>query len=904
MTERDEKVFLAALAGLLHDVGKVRQRSLEKPWEYAPDLKDSGQPVHATWSIYFANTVVPQKYKAAALAGGYHHQPEKSPAQERFLSKLVALADKLSAGERSDMLKPEKDKKPPQQLVSIFDRIAFDGSQKQKTHYLPLQPLLMQLIGKYVESDKKPHNSEEQVRTDYDTLRQALEESGKKAIAETEAYLEYMLAEMQRLTWCVPSAFYYDVPDVSLYDHSRMTAALAACLVKEEEKKIENLLGAVQRAFRKEPASGDDELLSQEVALLVGGDISGVQDFIYTITNKGATSALRGRSFYLQLLTEAAARFVLRELGLPYTNLIYGGGGNFYLLAQADDAKKLSVIRQKLSRILYKHHQGDLYVAIEGILLKAKDFMRPQEKNPDGTEKRHPLSDKWGELARAVAVVKNRRFAELDENELKILFKPQGHGGNEEKQCQVCGREHPDTRLIKKDKDDEGTRKCPACRSYEKLGEELRKAQLIGWNFLTHPKQVADLTGEEISSGYEEALKDLGFEIEIGETFDKVQACSRIWALSDDAFEKAKDQASGKVLVRRLLVNVTPIISREEILQLQGKVDDLPALDSDNPVKPFGALAYQSQGITRLGVFRADVDNLGKLFAEGLGNDATLSRMASLSFSISLFFEGWVGEVAKSFNEKRRKADEERKAKARQEGKPEKDVPLYGDALYAIYSGGDDLFFVGSWDELVEFAWQVNEDLHKYTGGHPGIHISGGMVLVTEKYPLAKAAKDAEKAENAAKSHAWWDEDAEKAEKPKKKNVFCFLGQPLPWKNFTEAKKLKERLAELDDNKRTAVIRKLLMNYALYAEAEKKRRKAGKDIKPDKKPQTLYGPWNWRIVYLLRRMFRKDSEKMNTNEQTLISDFHTRPDMLEYTGVGARWAELATRNSTLKGEEQ
>lgn len=100
------------------------------------------------------------------------------------------------------------------------------------------------------------------------------------------------------------------------------------------------------------------------------------------------------------------------------------------------------------------------------------------------------------------------------------------------------------------------------------------------------------------------------------------------------------------MLIRRLLVNVTPIISREEILQLQGKVDDLPALNSENPVKPFGAMAYQSRGIHRLGVFRADVDNLGKLFAEGLGNDATLSRIASLSFSISLFFEGWVGKLA------------------------------------------------------------------------------------------------------------------------------------------------------------------------------------------------------------------------------------------------------------------
>ncbi|RME56431.1 hypothetical protein D6779_10645, partial [Candidatus Parcubacteria bacterium] len=69
----------------------------------------------------------------------------------------------------------------------------------------------------------------------------------------------------------------------------------------------------------------------------------------------------------------------------------------------------------------------------------------------------------------------------------------------------------------------------------------------------------------------------------------------------------------------------------------------------------------------------------------------------------------------------------------------------------------------------------------------------------------------------------------------------------------------------------------------------------GKDVKPDKKPQTLYGPWNWRILYLLRRTFGKD-EKAKPNEQVLINDFHTRPDMLEYTGVAARWAELLKRD--------
>ncbi len=875
MGEKD-KVFQAALAGLLHDVGKFAQRGAERGSLEGKDAARMYGHYHAMLTADFLKDILPFGDEVR-LPAANHHVPRS------YLDWVVQAADVLSAGERADPPKGEDDRAAqPRQLLSIFSVITADDvrwkDDKSKWRFFPLEKLALQedvIFPGAALPDDKVWGIYESLWRDFGNEAAAL-----KAVNDLEIYLEAMLALLQRYGWCMPSAYYRARPDVSLYDHSRMTAALAACLVDFPETDLRRVA---------QNAEADES----EVALLVGGDISGVQDFIYTITNKGATSALRGRSFYLQLLTEAAARFVLRELGLPITNLVYGGGGNFYILARAADRDRLAEIRRKLSRILYKHHQGDLYVAVEGIALKASDFMRPK----DG---KHPLSERWGDLARQVAVAKNQRFSELGEDELAVLFKPQGHGGNEDEQCQVCGREHPQTKKVKKGSDDEGVRKCPACLSYEALGEDLRKAQFIGWNLLAHPAKVEPLTGAEISSGYEEALQDLGFAVKVSGTLDEVQEFSRIWVLSDESFSQAHEQVGRKVLIRRLLVNVTPIISREEILQLQDKVDDLPGIEAKNPVKTFGAMAYQSQGIKRLGVFRADVDNLGKLFAEGLGEDATLSRIASLSFHVSLFFEGWVGRIAESFNERRRKEDEERKAKAREKGKSDKDVPLYGDALYAIYSGGDDLFFVGSWDELVEFAWQVNEDLKKYTGGHPGIHMSGGMALVTEKYPLAKAAKDAEQAEKAAKGLTWWDEQG----KPQKKNVFAFLGQPLPWSEFENARDLKARLEKLDDSKRTAVIRKLLLNYDLYARAQEKRREQGKDIKPDKKPQTLYGPWNWRIVYLLRRTFGKETpENRDTDEQRLTRDFRVLPDevkqpdfaRLDWVGVAARWVELEDR---------
>lgn len=847
----EEKVVMAALAGLLHDVGKFAQRGAERGSLEGKDVAQMYGHYHAMLTADFLKDILPFG-DDVRLPAANHHVPQSQ------MDWVVKAADVLAAGERADLLQGEDDRAAqPRQLLSIFSVIEADGvcwkNDKSKWRFFPLKKLALRedvIFPGAALPDEKVWGIYESLWRDF-----GKEAEAHKSITDLETYLEAMLALLQRYGWCMPSAYYRARPDVSLYDHSRMTAALAACLVDFPEDAL--------RKMAQNPETDETQ-----VALLVGGDISGVQEFIYTITNKGATSALRGRSFYLQLLTEAAARFVLRELGLPYTNLIYGGGGNFYLLARANDKEKLNIVRQKLSRILYKHHQGDLYVAVEGIPLKAREFMRPKEKNPDGSEKRHPLSEKWGELARALAVVKNRRFAELEESELKFLFQPQGHGGNEETQCVVCGREYEPKEQDAQDEKDKG--KCKACLSYEDLGRDLRDAQYISWKRFDHPKSIAPIKPDVRGGEWWKVLNNLGFDIRVWENLKDVpKDASWVWALSDKAFKDAQDAKTFPVLVRRLLVNVTPKLSEPYT------TDDGESFNTGD-IKPFEKLAKDSQGITRLGVFRADVDNLGKLFAEGLGNDATLSRIASLSFAISLFFEGWVGELAEASNKKN------------------------GDKLYAIYSGGDDLFFVGSWDEVVEFAWQVNEDLKKYTGGHPGIHISGGMALVTDKYPLAKAARDAEHAESAAKGLTWWDEKGNK----RTKNVFSFLGQPLPWSEFAHARDLKARLQSLDDSKRTAVIRKLLLNYDLYVRAEKKRREQGKDKKPDGKPQTLYGPWNWRILYLLRRTFgRETQENQETEEQRLTRDFHVLPGedkqpdyaRLDWVGVAARWVELKDR---------
>ncbi len=848
--ERQDRVYLAALAGLLHDIGKFAQRA---GWMGGKHAEVGGE---------FVRKYVPEPWRAHLFPVMAHHD-EPLPTHE---AKIIALADRLSAGERVPAEEAQ-----PQQLLSIFCRVTAD-KQRAAEHYWPLERLEMREEALFPAEKALP---KEEVEKRYQSLWKDFEaEASKLACAHGQggflpAYLESMLLLFQRYTWCIPSAYYRSLPDVSLYDHSRTTAALAVCLMGQEENSLDGMLGALKEwheARKKAQPLGNVPpppiLRNTQVALLVGGDISGVQDFIYTITARGATSALRGRSFYLQLLTEAMARFVLRSLGLPITNLLYQGGGHFYLLARPEDEGRLREVSQTISEILWVHHQGDLYLALGARPLTAADFY-------DGR-----ISTRWEELSQSLRRAKQRRFAELDAG-MARLFAPEGHGGNEEQECQVCGREHPDTRP------DDGVRKCPPCHSYEKLGESLRHAQYL-W---LAEREAAPTQENAHPGGWEDILAAFGFRAGAVERSDAVPRTSGLrWVLAvkDEAMAGLSPD-SHTVVGRRLLVNVTPILTEREYNDLRGKIKGLPRPES---VKPFEVMEYQSQGVQRLGVLRMDVDNLGPLFSDGLGTEATFSRVASLSFAVSLFFEGWVEVLAERIgggNGSQR--------------------------LYSIYSGGDDLFFVGSWDAVVELARAIRADLTRYAAGHPGIHTSAGIALVGGKYPLYQAAREAGENQDRAKALMWWDEEG----RDHKKDAIAFLGQVLPWPKFgledcatdgpaRTAHRLAHQLQRMVEDEKVprSVLQMLIQLQEMYEEAAEARRLRGEEYNRAGQEQALYGPWMWRGYYFLKRRARQYRESsagvgkaLDDLAELLYGDNFRA---IEWVGLAARWAELLVRD--------
>jgi CRISPR-associated protein Csm1 len=274
------------------------------------------------------------------------------------------------------------------------------------------------------------------------------------------------------------------------------------------------------------------------------------------------------------------------------------------------------------------------------------------------------------------------------------------------------------------------------------------------------------------------------------------------------------------------------------------------------------------------------VDGMGVMFSQGLGEHASLSRVASLSFAISLYFEGWVEVLGLDQNKTDLAAGR-------------------GERLYSIYSGGDDLFFVGAWDVVVEFARKVRSDLYEFAAHHPGVHLCAGIALVDGKYPLYQAAQEAQSAEEQAKHLQWFDDGA-----AKKKDAVSFLGQALPWKNFgledcsqkdiTTAHALMHLLIEERDKPSTnPLIRRLIGLSERYQAALEERQKRGEDQNRSGQKQALWGPWNWLGYYSLSRLYRqsRDEDVKNLRDELKAADFRS----IEWIGLAARWAELILR---------
>ncbi len=142
-------------------------------------------------------------------------------------------------------------------------------------------------------------------------------------------------------------------------------------------------------------------------------------------------------------------------------------------------------------------------------------------------------------------------------------------------------------------------------------------------------------------------------------------------------------------------------------------------------IATFGCIANRALGRSLLGFLKADADKMSHIFRFGLKRDSadgdrnvdTISRLSTLSRQLDTFFTGWMQHLAEAeFND-----------------------------CYTVFSGGDDLFFVGPWDRIIALAERVNRDFRRLTA-NPDITLSVGIATTQSRYPVARAGELAENA--------------------------------------------------------------------------------------------------------------------------------------------------------------
>jgi CRISPR-associated protein Csm1 len=823
------------LAALLHDIGKFQQRAV---WGSGVSHEELG----ARWceQPYF------QQFGSDLAEAVLNHHNRNFPRtneQRTRLYQLVQLADHLAAGERETETRPQE--KPPQsRLVSIFSRIPLEWqNQKQDQKedaprtYPPEKRYPVQALNWESELLLPQENPPAADDNPYKRLWDEFQSEWQAFTANrtyAEADFRTILALLEKYTSFIPSATPWEkedertVPDVSLYDHLRVTAAIAACLDKQLlPSELEQAWDAIIRKSEGAGSRGEETAL----LLLVKGDLSGIQDFLYLTGRGGVASGLKGRSAFLQLLTEAVADFVLRQLELPPVCLLLASGGHFYLLAPYNQAATLEGLRTTISQKLLQAFQGDLRMLLEWVPLTTTDLLSSDA-----------ISGKWDELAIRMGQRKQQLWAELPDSDLQRLFTPEQRATDAESLCQVCYGVYVGGRV------DDGVRKCGRCLSFEELGIKMRRPTAL-------VIQQIDPTDPLQNAKWDDALQAFGWRVcvvEEGQSLPNVSPPVIHVSFTPNGFIPARRQDGWSYLFRPLATATPKFIGQR-----------LP---------DFEEIAEKSEGTPWLGVLRMDVDSLGRLFAHGLKPKATLSRMATLSRTVRLFFEGYVAHLCEPYAQKRQ--------------------------LYLLYAGGDDLFVVGAWSILPELARAIRNAFRQLVGADH-ITLSAGIAISHANTPLYQLAERALTAlDEQAKEYEWHLNG-----QPRKKDAISFLQTPMGWGEFERVYQAFHQVCQMVQGMdgKPPVPRALIARLASIAELYKRNaahvRKQVRAAAQNKTDLTFYARWLWRGIYHLTRFAERHKEWYGSIIDLRDQLNNANSGLIQHLHIVARWAELYTRSS-------
>lgn len=318
--------------------------------------------------------------------------------------------------------------------------------------------------------------------------------------------------------------------------------------------------------------------------MIVLGDISGIQNYLFDVAEIGGGQAqrLRARSFFVQLLAETAALRVIRALKWPLDSIRLSGAGKFLLEGSAASQVENSLIReqQDINEWLLRETRAELRLTLawDSSESRAESYSQAQRKLQ--TFKAQPWVPQagWGSS--------------------RLILEPL------DTPCSLCGHAPAQEDELDADNPGQVRRVCRTCSKNRTIGRSLPNAR---WLVIRDTTTSADLE-----------LFDLGIDVH---STDRISVGPETVAVANlrNSEECPPWCPLERFIKRRLMAYV-------------------PTDEHKVPVW-FTELAREAQGDRLLGVLKADADSLGVRF-QHLLETGGLEAMSALSEQLDEFFAG------------------------------------------------------------------------------------------------------------------------------------------------------------------------------------------------------------------------------------------------------------------------
>lgn len=882
-----EEVYLAAL---LHDIGKFWQRADDdlKKINEVYDLIDYICPknvknkfgyLHVLWTAQFLNEIFDKNILGENTGKSnnnsllslaiYHHYPYSE------LQALISLADSWSAlADRLEEVENDTEitkwinlKYNQTPLVFPFYLVSNINNEDEKKYEYVFNLNPMDSTNLFAVD---LNNWKNNYFTLWDKFYKEIKDvikiyNNKDSIRPLSETIYFIL---KKYTWCIPSATNEIVPVTPLFDHLKTTAAFADCLY-EYYQNFPNSFEFINTPKGRKVKIAENSF----PVLFVGGDISGIQSYIYDIHRNNAAKSLKGRSFYVQILADTIIQKIINHKNIKAhaANVLYSAGGKFYIFLPNTPKinNALNELHNEIEEYLWNQQKGKIAYIQQSIEFRINLKNKKSEAFEISNGQKVGIADLWKTIAEKLEENKYKKFASIIEKNVNF-FEPFGAGGDIEI-CSVTGEEISKNNIQYLDSD----KNLPVLKTISeqvKLGDVLKDADFLIIYF------------DELDRNYFSNRAKLNIKITSDANiylFDKQEIIKNdedvrtitsaddtfIYCINDTNFIQIKGNCTAygykfyagniqaKTINNERFRTFTELTYYDFVTKFSNDDDKL------DPAKH-----------TYLAILRMDIDSLGNLFANRIKDDfSTFAIYSSISFMLDWFFSGYLNNIRNTND--------------------------FKDYVNIIYAGGDDLFVLGRWDKIINFAEIVRNKFKEFVK-RDDITISGGITIVSPKFPISKAAKLAGEAEEKAKNKF---SENNKIDLNRKipKNAISLFDIPLQWKDFEVAKSIKEDLVKHIKNKDLSkgFIQKLLQFYFMKKRSELK----------NESPRYI-----WNAIYTISRYIERYKDKdgnikpkyselvtflvgQSTVQNSLLEKL-LEPANYDVIAVAARWAELELRD--------